>query len=394
MKEMVPMTLEIDGRKRRPQRRGSGVRSALFAALPLAACAALAAAGYGARAQTPAPEIDSSSPAVVDPETVAIVRRERISAGPPVSGELRAEHEATARAEVGGSISNLRVQEGDTVRRGQVLCRIEAPAQDDTLLSAEQGVRAAASALDVARRDAERTAVLASEGLIARRDVETAAKGVAAGEAALAEAVARVAGAREQLQKSVVRAPIAGVVSTRAAHDGDVIAPGAPVMTIIDPSRMQFVASVPADAVGALRPGATVEFRLPAYERERFTGRITRISPAVDPLTRQVQIYVAVPNRPQRLVAGLFAEGRVTTATREALVAPADAVEASGESASVLRLREGRAERAPVKIGLRDEQHGRIEILSGVSANDMLLTGAAQAVTPGARVEIAGSQNR
>jgi RND family efflux transporter MFP subunit len=390
----MPMTLDIDGRKRTPQRRGSGVRNGLFAAVPLAACAALAAAGYGTRAQTPVPESDSSSSAVVDPETVAIVRRERISAGPPVSGELRAEREATARAEVGGSISNLRVQEGDTVRRGQVLCRIEAPAQDDTLLSAEQGVRAAASALDVARRDAERTAALASEGLIARRDVETAAKGVATAEAALAEAVARVAGAREQLQKSVVRAPIAGVVSTQAAHDGDVIAPGAPVMTIIDPSRMQFVASVPADAVGALRPGAPVEFRLPAYEQERFTGRITRINPAVDPLTRQVQIYVAVPNRPQRLVAGLFAEGRVTTATREALVAPADAVEASGESASVLRLRDGRAERAAVKIGLRDEQHGRIEILSGLSANDMLLTGAAQAVAPGTRVEIAGSQSR
>jgi membrane fusion protein, multidrug efflux system len=391
---MVPMTLDIDGRKQRPQGRGSRGRSALFAALPLAACAALSAAGYGARAQTPAPAIDSSPPAAVDPETVTIVRRERISAGPPVSGELRAEREATARAEVGGSIRNLEVQEGDPVRRGQVLCRIEAPAQDDALRSAEQGVRAAASALEVAKRDAERTAALATDGLIARRDVETAATGVTAAEAALADAVARVAGAREQRQKSVVRAPIAGVVSTRAAHDGDVIAPGAPVMTIIDPSRMQFVASVPADAVEALRPGVPVEFRLPAYGGERFTGRITRISPAVDPLTRQVQIYVAVPNRPRRLVAGLFAEGRVTTATREALVAPADAVEESGESVSVLRLRDGRAERAAVTIGLRDEQHGRVEILSGLSPNDMLLTGAAQAVTPGTRVEIASSQSR
>jgi membrane fusion protein, multidrug efflux system len=387
------MTLDIDGEKRRPQGRGSGVRSALFAALSLAACAALAM-GYGARAQTPAAEIDSSSPAVVDPETVAIVRRERISVGAPVSGELRAEREATARAEVGGSIRNLRVEEGEAVRRGQVLCRIEAPAQDDTLHSAEQGVRAAESALDAARRDAERTQALAAEALIARRDVETAAKGVAAAEAALAEAAARVAGARGQLQKSVVVAPIAGVVSRRAANDGDVIAPGAPLMTIIDPSRMQLVGSVPADAIGALRPGAPVEFRLPAYEEERFTGRVTRISPAVDPLTRQVQIYIAVPNQPRRLVAGLFAEGRVMTATREALVAPADAVEASGESASVLRLRDGRAERVPVKIGLRDEQHGRIEIRSGLSQNDMLLTGPAQAVTPGARVEIAGSQSR
>jgi membrane fusion protein (multidrug efflux system) len=387
------MTLDIDGRRRALPRRRSVARSALLAALPLAACAGLAA-GYGDPARTPAPEIEAAPAAVVDQETVVFVRRERISAGPPVSGELRAEREATARAEVGGSIRNLRVQEGEAVRRGQVLCRIEAAAQDDTLLSAQSGVRAAESALDAARREAERTQALASEGLIARRDVETAAKGVAAAEAALAEAVAQVAGASEQVQKSVVRAPISGVISTRAANDGDVITPGAPVMTIIDPSSMQLVASVPADAVGALRPGAPVEFRLPAYADERFTGRIARISPAVDPLTRQVQIYVTVPNRPRRLVAGLFAEGRVITATRDALVAPGDAVEATGETASVLRLRDGRAERVPVKIGLRDEQHGRIEIRSGLSQDDMLLTGAARDVTPGTRVEIALSQSR
>jgi membrane fusion protein (multidrug efflux system) len=389
------VTVDIDGRRRTPQARRSGARGVLLTALPLAACGALAAAGWGGGPQTRAEEIGPTSPlAVVDPETIVVVRRERISAGPPVSGELRAEREATARAEVGGSIRDLRVREGDTVRRGQVLCRIEAAAQDDTLRSAQQGVRAAASALDLARADAERTQALASEGLIARRDVEAAAKGVAAAEAALAEAVARAAGARDQVQKSLVRAPISGVVSTRAAHDGEVVAPGAPVMTIIDPSRMQLVASVPADAVGALRPGAPVEFRLPAYEEERFTGRITRVSPAVDPVSRQVEIYVAVPNRPRTLVAGLFAEGRVTTATREALVAPVESVEVSGESASVLRLRDGRAERVPVEIGLRDEQHGLVEIRSGLSHNDMLLSGAAQAIAPGARVEIAGSHSR
>lgn len=387
------MTLNIDDRNRATVGRG-GMRRALPAALPLVACAAVAAAGYGGRAQAPAAAIESPALVVVDPETVAVVRRERISVGPPVSGELRAEREATARAEVGGSIRDLRVQEGDAVRRGQVLCRIEAPEQENTLLSAHQKVRAATSALDVARRDAERTQALSSEGLIARRDVETAANGVAAAEAALAEASARVADARAQLQKPIVRAPIDGVVSMRAAHDGDVIVPGAPLMTIIDPSRMQLVASVPADAVNVVQRGAPVEFRLTAYEQQRFTGRVTRISPVVDPLTRQVQIYAAVPNRPTRLVAGLFAEGRVTTATRDALVVPAETVEADGESAFVLRVRDGLVERVAVEIGLRDEQHARMEIRSGLSVDDMLLTSAAPPVTAGARVEIAGSRER
>ena len=389
------MSLDVERRRGRPRGHSAGARMFLFAALPLTACAALAATVYRGHAQTPAAEAAPPPPAaIVEAEKVVVVRRGRISAGLPLSGELRAEREATARAEVGGSINGLSVQEGDAVREGQVLCRIQVPAQEDALTSAQQGVRSAETVLEAARRDGERTQALASEGLAARRDADMATRVVAAAEAELANAAARVAVARDQLQKSIVRAPIAGVVSTRAAHDGDVVAPGAPLITIIDPSRMQLVASVPSDAVGALRPGARVEFRLPAYDNERFSGRITRISPAVDPLTRQVQIYVAVPNRPGRLVAGLVAEGRVTTATREGLVVPADAVEANGESSSVLRLRDGRAERVPVEIGLRDEQQGRIEIRSGLSRGDTLLTGGAEMVTPNARVEIARSASR
>ena len=101
-----------------------------------------------------------------------------------------------------------------------------------------------------------------------------------------------------------------------------------------------------------------------------------------------------VPNRPGRLVAGLTAEGRVTTVAREAIVAPADAVDATDGSASVVRLRDWHVERVPVTIGLRDEQHGRVEIRSGLVEHDILLTGAAQALTPGARVEIAGPGSR
>jgi membrane fusion protein, multidrug efflux system len=131
-----------------------------------------------------------------------------------------------------------------------------------------------------------------------------------------------------------------------------------------------------------------VEFQVQGYGDQTFEGHIERISPVADPATRQVPIFVSISNTAGRLVAGLFAEGHVNTEARPALVAPANAVESSGSGAWVLRVRDGKAERVSVQIGLRDERNARVELRSGVSEGDVLLTGAAQAVTPGTPVKI------
>jgi len=90
-------------------------------------------------------------------------------------------------------------------------------------------------------------------------------------------------------------------------------------------------------------------------------------------------------------VAGLFAEGRVTSERRQAIVVPATAVDTNGQSPWVLRLRDGKAERVPVRVGVRDDRSERIEILSGVAAGDVLLSGAARAITPGTPVTLTGA---
>jgi hypothetical protein len=98
---------------------------------------------------------------------------------------------------------------------------------------------------------------------------------------------------------------------------------------------------------------------------------------------------VAIPNRAGQLVAGLFAEGRVTSEVRQGIVVPATAVEMNSPAPWVLRLRDGIAERVPVQVGVRDDRTERLEILSGVAVGDVLLTGAAHAVTPGTPVTVA-----
>ena len=350
--------------------------------------AAVASAG-GCRDVPERPRTAAAATATtIGPDDVVAVKRQRIIAGPPVSGELRASREATVRAEVAGPVVALAVQEGQHVRRGQVLCRIEADALHGAVESASVAVDSAKRAIEVAQQEAQRAAALVEEGLVPRRDLEMAHKGVAEAEAQLADAHARFTAAGEQSSKAIVRAPLSGVVSKRSANTGDAVAPGSPLLTIIDPSSMQLQASVPSEAVSELRIGAPVEFRLNGFGDQAFTGRIVRINPEVDPITRQVQIYASGPNVSRGLVAGLFAEGRVAAATRNGLVVPTSAVDTDGDGAWVLRLREGKAERVPIAIGLRDERHARVEIRRGLTEGDVLLSRAGQAITPGTPVTV------
>jgi RND family efflux transporter MFP subunit len=151
---------------------------------------------------------------------------------------------------------------------------------------------------------------------------------------------------------------------------------------------MRLEASVPSEQIGGLRPGATVNFTVRGYEGQTFTGKIERISPAADPATRQVPIFVSIPNAGGRLIAGLYAEGRVETEVKRSLTVPGNAVDLTSGSPVVTRVRDGKAERVNVTTGIRDQDTERIEVLKGLDEGDVLLTGAARGVTPGTPVTI------
>ena len=151
---------------------------------------------------------------------------------------------------------------------------------------------------------------------------------------------------------------------------------------------MQLEASVPAEQLASIRVGLPVNFTVNGYPGRQFLGHITRINPTADPTTRQVRIYVSIPNAGRTLVGGLFATGRLSSATRMGLVVPAGAVDVRGTSPSVVRVRLGKVEKVPVQVGLTDKSSESIEITAGIQAGDTLLLGAAQGITPGTVVRI------
>jgi RND family efflux transporter MFP subunit len=262
---------------------------------------------------------------------------------------------------------------------------------DDVRQSASSGVRSAESQVALAQREVARTEQLVQAGALAARDLDVARANVSAVEAQLADAKSRLAAAERQLGDAVIRAPLSGVVSSRAVNRGDVVSPGTALFTVIDPSSMRLEASVPSDALSSLRLGATVEFSVRGYA-QTFAGTIERIAPQADAATRQVPIYVAIPNVGGRLVAGLFAEGRVVSASVSGLVVPLGAVTTTGGDASVLRVAEGRTERRPVVLGLQDPRTERVHVVSGVNQGDTVLRGASRGIPPGTAVQVAAAR--
>jgi RND family efflux transporter MFP subunit len=347
-----------------------------------------AACSEGANGEVAAPE----TPAVqVGGENVITVESGTIIVGPIISGELRPTREATVRAELGGSIVDIGVEEAQPVARSALLARIETRTLDDARQSAASGLRSAENQLAVARRESERAERLVEAGAVAARELDVARSSVTTAEAAVADARSRLASAERALGDTVIRAPFAGIVASRTANVGDVVMPGTELFRIIDPSSMRLEASVPSEDLSVLRGGATVEFTVRGYDRS-FTGRIERIAPQADSTTRQVPIYVAIPNVGGRLVAGLFAEGRVVSSSATGLIVPANAVNTTEAESWVLRVRNGTAERVPVTLGLRDPRREQVQVVSGLSPGDTLLRGAAQGISPGTPVKVAGAR--
>jgi membrane fusion protein (multidrug efflux system) len=335
-----------------------------------------------------AAETTKTETIMVGPENFAVATTGAIMSGPSLSGTLEPEREAVLRAQVQGSVLQTYADQGQAVNAGTVLARIDASGIQDAYTSARAGVVAARNSADIAARDLARNEKLLSAGAIAERDIEQSRRASIAAQAALEDANSRLATAEKAFRSTTVTSPFGGVVSERPVSAGDIVQPGTPLFTVVDPSSMRLEASVPAEQLSSIRVGVPVLFTVSGYPGREFVGHIVRVNPTADPTTRQVRIYVSIPNAGRTLVGGLFATGRMSTASRTGLVVPTTAVDVRGTAPSVVRVKGGKAEKVQIQIGVTDKASETVEVLSGLQAGDTLLLGAAQGITPGTPVRV------
>lgn len=365
----------------------------------LALCLMAVMSTAGCSAQKHDAEKKERAPAaVVKGAAVETVKTAAMPETVEVVGTVRARTSAVVAARIPGTVSVLTVREGDRVRKGQVLARLDAQENTAAAAVATAGIDEARHGLDEARSRKkltdstfERYQKLFSEQAVTRQEFDIkqnekdlAAQGVARAEARLkqAQAGSRAASAIEGYTRIV--APISGIVTSKQADLGASVFPAQPLMTIEDEGSYQLELAVPESLAASVKPGAMVQITLDALGSP-FAARIAEIVPASDPLSRTFVAKISLNQK--NLKSGMFGRGVISLGTTvNGLLLPKKAVVERGALTAVWVLeKDNTARMRLVKIGKAIGD--KVEILSGLSEDERVVVVGADKVSEGSRVE-------
>ena len=336
------------------------IRPSILALLLLAACKAKAA-GPGAGGGMPPMPVE-----------VAVAQRDTVVDAIGATGQIESIQAIDLRPEVEGRIVDILVREGQEVEQGTPLFKV-----DDAELKAQ--VARAAADRDLARQALERTKQLREQNATSAADLERA------------EATARGADAsldllQVRLDRSVVRAPFGGVVGRRYVSQGDYVNSASKLTALHSVNPQYAVLDVPERYADQLKRGQLVSFQVAALPGRNFSGEVVFVDPTVELPARTILIKARVPNPRRELASGMFIEARLATSIRpNAIVVPEDALLPMQGATYVWVIKDGKADRRQVTLGVRTA--GWAEIVGGgIEAGDQVVVGGLERLFPGAAV--------
>jgi RND family efflux transporter MFP subunit len=286
----------------------------------------------------------------------------------PVSGTVQPVRQATVKAKVSGDVRQITVREGETVRAGQQLARIDTADLEAKLLERLGALESAKAQLAMAAKTQATNQALLKQSFISQNayDNSESSHGVFQGSVKSAEAQVQLA--RNALRDAVATSPLAGQVAKRHVQPGEKVGFDSPLVTVVDLTEMELQAAVPAVDVPELTIGKAVELTIDGFGERRFSGRVERINPSAEPGTRAILVYVGIPNADGALRGGMFATGRVALAASEPVATlPATAVRTDGGQTFVWTVEGGKLVKRGVVTGRRDDAAGRIEVKTALA---------------------------
>lgn len=341
-------------------------RRPLFAGFALALILPLGACG-----DSDTSEGDTEETAV--PVAVAPVTRDRIAATYKGTATIESPNEATVVSKLAGVLQAIAVEEGQTVEAGTVLARLD----DERLRLELDRARAQFQRLS---KELERSEQLSRQKLLSpdERDRKRYEHAAAKADLELAEL---------NLRESVIRAPIAGVVSAREAKVGNMVQPHQALFRITDLSALEARLHVPEREMRKLAVGQHAQLEIDTWPGERFVGRVLRLNPVVDAATGTVKVTLGLDNATGKLRPGMFGRFRVEYDSRpDALLIPKDAVIIEDANAFVFVIEDGKARRRRITLGFSDPWHH--EVLDGLAEGDEVVTIGRASLKDGAPAQI------
>ena len=290
-------------------------------------------------------------------------------------GTLKANESVNLSASITETVSAIHFDDGDRVVAGQVL--VEMTSGEEHALLEEAQVTVAE-----ARRQYERVQSLEKKGTAAVSLLDERHREWEA-------AKARLEAIESRLADRLIKAPFAGLLGLRHVSLGALVEPGDVIATLDDDSRMKLEFSVPSLLLGSLHPGLPVMATSPAFAGRRFEGKVTGIDSRIDPVTRSIVVRASLPNPDRALRPGLLMRVELSSAARDALAIPEEALVALGDKQFVLVVDEAKGNevvRREVHLGGR--RPGEAEVVSGLDAGEKVITHGTTKVKPGDKVTI------
>lgn len=326
------------------------------------------------------------------PNDVVTVQSMELRQGIAISGPIKAVNSAFVKAKVAGELQDLTVREGDVVKAGQILARVDSTEYQARVRQAQQQAQAAQAQVDIAKRSFDNNNALVNQGFISKTALESSSANLAAAQASYRAAQAGADVASKSLADTVLRAPIGGQIAQRLAQPGERVAVDARVLEIVDLSRLELEASLgPADSLD-VKVGQTAQIRVEG-SAGTLAAKVSRINPSAVAGSRAVLAYLSLePNTGLR--QGLFGQGQLQTGTLQGLVLPLSAVRTDKPQPYVQLVANGVVEHVAVEVlGRGDVEGVTYAAVKGVTEGAQVLSGNVGQVRAGTPVQAATTQD-
>lgn len=301
-----------------------------------------------------------------------VVRKVEQDQDVEVVGSIQAETQTTLSARLVGNILEIHVDAGDAVRKGDVLVVLDSAAPKARVEQARQGLRSAEASLTLAQIQVDRLTHLAEANASSKIELDEWTARLNMAKADVSRSQQAIVEAETGLEDAVIRAPFDGIVIDRQAEPGEQAAPGKPLLTMYDPSRLRLEASVGESYAGNLKIGQPLAVTIDALSSQQRQGRVSQIVPSADPNSRSFLARVSLDDA-SSLYPGMFGRVRVPLGRQAVLQIPLAAVHEIGQVSFVNVVPNGKSavERRAVRLGQQRDQ--AVEVLAGLSEGEQVL---------------------
>lgn len=304
-----------------------------------------------------------------------------------IAGPLKAVNAAFVKARVAGELQGLTVREGDLVKEGQVIARVDSTEFQARVRQAQQQAESAKAQVDIAKRSFENNRSLVDQGFISKTALESSLASLAAAEANFQAAQAGAEVAVKSLQDTILRAPITGLIAQRLAQSGERVGIDARIVEIVDLSRLELEASLsPANSL-RVAVGQTARLNIEGAAKP-LSAKVVRVNPSAVAGSRAVLAYLALASSPG-LRQGLFAQGTLELGQVQTLTVPMSAVRTDKPQPYVQIVVNGRIVHQNVALGVQGDFEGQAMVgIQDVPENALILSGSVGVLQADTQVKI------